>query len=70
MGAIASAGFWVATGAGEPASSAFWAALRTYIADNRYEIAGTRSLLDALDAATPLDLWSTMFRSRFPRLAS
>ena len=47
-------------------SAVFWTALRRYIADNRYGIAGTRTLLDALDAATPLDLWSTMFRSRFP----
>ena len=51
-------------------SSAFWTALRGYVADHRYGIAGTRSLLDAVDAATPVDLWSTMFRSRFPRLAS
>ena len=51
-------------------SSAFWTALRGYIADNRYEIAGTRSLLDSLDAATPIDLWSTMFDRRFPRFAS
>ena len=49
-------------------SSAFWAALRGYIAANRYGIAGTLPLLDALDAATPLDLRSTMFRSRFPRI--
>jgi len=50
-------------------SSAFWAALRGYIASNRYGIAGTTTLLDALDAATPIDLWATLFRSRFPRLS-
>ncbi len=35
---------------------AFWTALRGYIASHRNGIATTRSLLDALDAATPLDL--------------
>ncbi len=49
-------------------SAAFWTALRGFIAANRYGLAGTVTLLDALDAATPLDLRSTMFRSRFPRL--
>jgi hypothetical protein len=51
-------------------SSAFWTALRGYITTNRYGFAGTVSLLDALDAATPLDLRTTMFRPRFPRLLS
>lgn len=49
-------------------SSAFWTALRGYIAANRYGLVGTVSLLDALDAATQLDLRATMFRSRFPGL--
>ena len=43
-------------------SAAFWTALRGFIAANRYGVAGTVSLLDALDAATTLDLRSTMFR--------
>lgn len=51
-------------------SAAFWTALRGYISANRYKVAGTTSLLEALDAATPLDLRATMFRSRFPRLMS
>jgi aminopeptidase N len=51
-------------------STAFWTALRGYIAANRYGLTGTVSLLDALDAATPLDLRATMFRPRFPRLMS
>jgi hypothetical protein len=49
-------------------SSAFWMAVRGYIAANRYGIVGTVTLLDALDAATPLDLRASMFKSRFPRL--
>ncbi len=48
-------------------SAAFWRGLRTWIADNRYGIASTRSLLDALDAATPRDVVPT-FEPRFPRL--
>ena len=51
-------------------STAFWTALRGYIAANRYRLAGTVTLLDALDAATPSDLRATMFRSRFPRVMS
>ena len=48
-------------------SSAFWAALRGYLKDNRYKLVGTETLLDALDDGTPLNL-SQLFRSRFPRL--
>lgn len=51
-------------------SSVFWTALRGYISANRYKLAGTTTLLEALDAATPLDLRPTLFRSRFPRLMS
>jgi aminopeptidase N len=49
-------------------SSLFWAAIRRYIADHRGGIATTRSLLQALDDATPLDLGATLFAARFPRL--
>jgi hypothetical protein len=49
-------------------STAFWAALRGYVATNRYRIVATSTLLDALDAATPLDLGATLFASRFPRI--
>jgi hypothetical protein len=48
-------------------STAFWAALRGYIADNRYKLVGTKTLLEALDEGTPLDL-SKLFRPRFPSL--
>jgi aminopeptidase N len=49
-------------------STAFWAALRGYVAANRDRIARTSTLLDALDAATPLNLGGTLFAPRFPRL--
>jgi len=48
-------------------SSAFWAALRGYLTDNRYKLVGSETLLDALDDATTLDL-SSLFGPRFPRL--
>jgi aminopeptidase N len=51
-------------------STNFWTALRGYVTANRYKLVGTITLLDALDAATSLDLRATMFRSRFPRLIS
>ena len=49
-------------------STAFWAALRGYVTANRYRIATTSSLLEALDAATSLDLGGTLFGPRFPRI--
>jgi aminopeptidase N len=48
-------------------STAFWQGLRTWIADHRYGIASTRSLLETLDAETPLDLRDS-FARRFPRI--
>jgi hypothetical protein len=48
-------------------TDAFFAALRGWVDDYRFEIAPTRSLLDALDAATELDL-SGRLAPRFPRL--
>jgi hypothetical protein len=47
---------------------AFWSALRGYVVAHHNGIATTRSLLDALDAATPLDLRRTLFAARFPSL--
>jgi hypothetical protein len=52
----------------EMGSTAFWAALKGWADANRYKIATTKSLLDALDAATPIDLGKTLFAPRFPRL--
>ena len=49
-------------------STAFWAALRGYIAANKNKISTTQSLLEALDAATPIDLGKTLFAPRFPRI--
>jgi len=46
-------------------SAAFWAAMRKYVADHRYGLTGTSTLLHALDAATPVDL-SKLFAPRFP----
>ena len=48
-------------------STAFWAALRGYIADHRWGLSHTRTLLDALDAGTPLNLRS-WWQHRFPTL--
>ena len=48
-------------------STAFWNGLRAWIAANRFAIAPTKSLLDTLDAHTPLNLVPS-FESRFPRL--
>lgn len=45
----------------------FFATLRRYLADHRWELVHTRTLLDALDAATPLNL-AAGWRSRFPTL--
>ncbi len=48
-------------------SAAFWAAIRGYLADHRWGLVETRTLLDALDAATPVNL-ETWWRGRFPTL--
>jgi len=48
-------------------STAFWAVIRGYLADNRWGIVHTRTLLDALDAATSLNLRS-WWGGRFPTL--
>jgi len=46
-------------------SSAFWAAIREYLATNRFRIATTQTLLSTLDAHTSLNL-SVRFKPRFP----
>jgi len=49
-------------------STAFWAALRGYVAANAGRISTTRTLLQALDDGTPLDLGATLFAPRFPTI--
>ena len=49
-------------------STASWAALRGYVTANRFRIARTSTVLDALDAATPIDLGATLLGPRFPRI--
>lgn len=48
-------------------SSAYWAAIRGYIAAHRFGLVHTRTLLDAIAAASPVDL-AACWRSRFPSL--
>ena len=48
-------------------AAAFWSGIRQYLADNRWAIVRTRTLLDALDAATPVNL-AGWWGHRFPRL--
>lgn len=48
-------------------SKRFWSALGTYLEDNRLGLSGTRQLLEALRAASPVNLLPT-FRARFPDL--
>jgi hypothetical protein len=48
-------------------TSAYFAAVRRYLADHRWGLVHTRTLLDALDAATPLNLQSG-WTTRFPTL--
>ncbi len=49
-------------------ASAFWAAVRDYLATNRFKITTTETLLATLDAHTPLNLGTTRFASRFPSM--
>jgi hypothetical protein len=48
-------------------STRFWTGVRAYVAENRFEIVPTKTLLDTLDAHTTLDL-VPRFEPRFPRL--
>jgi aminopeptidase N len=45
----------------------FWAALAGYVEAHRFDLGGTRELLEALRAASPVDLLPTL-RARFPDL--
>ena len=47
-------------------STAFWAALRKYVAAHRFGLTGTSTLLRTLDNSTSVDL-SELFRPRFPK---
>jgi hypothetical protein len=49
-------------------STAFWAAMKGYIADHRFGLSSTKALLQALDDATPKDLGMTLFAPRFPSI--
>jgi hypothetical protein len=48
-------------------TSAYWTAMRRYVADNRFGLSATKRLLEALDAATKLDL-RARYHARFPSL--
>ncbi len=48
-------------------SSTFWAAIRGYLAAHRFGLVHTRQLLDAIDAASPID-FAARWRARFPSL--
>ena len=48
-------------------STAFWRAMRAYVADHRNRIASTLTLLNALEGASSHDL-TDIFAPRFPRL--
>jgi hypothetical protein len=48
-------------------TATFFATLRSYLAGHRWQLVHTRTLLDALDAATPLNL-ANGWRARFPTL--
>jgi hypothetical protein len=48
-------------------STAFWAGIRDYLATNRFKLTTTKTLLNTLDAQTPLNL-VPRFEPRFPKL--
>ena len=48
-------------------TSRYWAAIRSYIAAHRFGLVHTRVLLDAIDAASPIN-FAARWRSRFPSL--
>jgi hypothetical protein len=48
-------------------TKAFWAAMASYVEANRLRLAGTRQLMEALRAASPVDLLP-LIRPRFPTL--
>ncbi len=48
-------------------NTAFWSGIRDYLAENRFKLAPTKTLLDTLDDHTTLNL-VPRFEPRFPRL--
>ena len=48
-------------------TTAYWGAIRDYIAENRFKLSSTKRLLDTIDAHTPLDLRSR-YHPRFPSI--
>ena len=48
-------------------STAFWKGMRTYVAANQYKFGSTKELLDAIDAATSLNL-VPRYAPRFPSI--
>ena len=48
-------------------TTTFFTAIRGYLGAHRWGIVHTRTLLDAIDAATPLDLMAR-WRASFPTL--
>lgn len=52
----------------EMGSTAFWRALKGYVADHRYGLVSNGTLLEALDDATSKDLAARLFAARFPRI--
>jgi hypothetical protein len=48
-------------------STAYWRALRDYVAANRFKLVSTKTLLNTLDSHTPLNL-VPRYAPRFPRL--
>ena len=48
-------------------TATFWSAMGGYLTDHRFGLAGTRTLLDALVEASPVDL-GPILRARFPAL--
>ncbi|MFN8630474.1 MAG: hypothetical protein U0838_09195 [Chloroflexota bacterium] len=48
-------------------ASAFFATIRAYISAHRYGLVHTRTLLDAIDAASPVN-FAGIWRPRFPSL--
>ncbi len=51
----------------EMGTAVFFGAVRRYLAEQRWGLSDTRTLLDTLDAATPLDM-AARWRARFPTL--
>ena len=49
-------------------STAFWAALKSYVAAHRHQISSNAALLDWLDERTSKDLRRTLFAPRFPSI--